>query len=661
MARPENFSAPLLLTRLSSAIELPCLSVTTLCIIVILAPATGASAMDVFVIPIASAAIPSALFKLSELAVVFLAANILTIAFSRGNDLEGYAIMQSPFTRQITLAWKIGRSGRIFRAVAVVAVVSLLALITFYNTLLWSLIDLSGPVRITTIQAGLNTDGFYPGRFWALNANESSTQDALLALILPGIGTGYYILSSPDAFQFNSSGAGLAFKNMTEMDIELYMEDGAYTTYQLLGNTAPDPTSCTAIPTTGGPYQILRRCAENATYGPTYNNTSGIYGPLDWGDLDGDRPSIYVSPESTYGLTGSIQLSSQGSAQAISRAYSDSVEGLWGQIALDDQVITFTNLYSSQTREFENVTAAEMSSICTKVLLLSNTTDEDFLHLFNLADSPASIQYLGYDPDTGVITKASIIKTTNISQYSNGNRRDIAFCAYAETRLSLLESGSVMLLPKYECQEQSFSQGIAGVETFSQCEDGGFNPTPPYTVRANIDASLVLAQPYAFKLAASQLVNSTIWDLTPSSLFYIMSSKVPQAYRINKSLGTRILYGKFYGYGILLVVLMFSPIGLAILATAAAWFLVEDTYFASLLECVSAYTDPATLTTERRRRPTKARYRQLTRVDRDDGIATIAFDDVEIFPNAAVEYHDQVAEAAKAVQSRLSLDSLQQE
>jgi hypothetical protein len=45
--------------------------------------------MPLFVIPVASSAVPSILFKIAELAVVFTVAQILALLLSLGNDLEG--------------------------------------------------------------------------------------------------------------------------------------------------------------------------------------------------------------------------------------------------------------------------------------------------------------------------------------------------------------------------------------------------------------------------------------------------------------------------------------------------------------------------------------------------------------------------------------------
>jgi hypothetical protein len=163
--------------------------------------------MALFVIPIATSAIPSVLFKLSELALAFIATQILAIAFSWRNDFENYAILQCPVPRQVIISFKIARSGRFGRALAILTIMAILVIITFYNTLLWSLIDLSGPLRVAKLETGLDLNDFYSGKFWALDVNVSSTQDELISQIVPGIGSGYFILSNPQAFRFEPNAA----------------------------------------------------------------------------------------------------------------------------------------------------------------------------------------------------------------------------------------------------------------------------------------------------------------------------------------------------------------------------------------------------------------------------------------------------------------------
>lgn len=62
--------------------------------------------MHLFVIPVATSANPSILFKISELAVDFTIMQILALLLSLGSDLEGYAIVQSPPLRRLVLSWK---------------------------------------------------------------------------------------------------------------------------------------------------------------------------------------------------------------------------------------------------------------------------------------------------------------------------------------------------------------------------------------------------------------------------------------------------------------------------------------------------------------------------------------------------------------------------
>src|ERR1700722_5922431 len=139
--------------------------------------------MALFVIPLATSTIPSILFKLSELALAFTAAQALAIAFSWRNDFESHAIQQCYLPRQAFVLFKMARAGRVRQPLALIAILAVLVLITLYNTLLWSLIGLSGPLRVAKSDAGLRVNDFYSGKFWAFNVNASSSQDTLLAQI----------------------------------------------------------------------------------------------------------------------------------------------------------------------------------------------------------------------------------------------------------------------------------------------------------------------------------------------------------------------------------------------------------------------------------------------------------------------------------------------
>jgi hypothetical protein len=581
--------------------------------------------MPLFVIPVSSSTIPSILFKISELALALFVTNVLTIVFSLTNDFESYSILQSPILRQVAISMKIARTGRIGRALTLYAVLAILLIIGFYNTLLWSLIDQSGPLHVTNFDTALSVDDYYSGRFWGFEVNGSVTQEHLLARIIPSIGSGYAILSSPRAFRFNPNTGHLPLYNITENSIYLNMTAGAYTQVVLMANNAEG--NCTQDLTQK--YAFLQRCARDSDDG-------GLDAAIDWDNVNRGRVDIYVSPPGTEGLTGDMALTPQGSTQFISTTYADSVEGMWGQMALDQQVLTFTHLYYSQTREYTDVGDPAISPTCTKVLALSNTTQKEMIELFSSRNGPASVNYHRYDPQTGVIYDSALFKTSNLSSTAGGDRGNLTFCTYSETRLSLLPTGNVMELPGYQCQAQSYTQGTNGVENWSQCDDGGFGDVPPYKVRANVDASIVLSQPYAFRLPKDQLASREVWDLIPKSTFYIATVNVPEAYDIDTSTGHRVLYGRFYGYSTRLAILMFLPLLLALVACIAAWIVVEDAYFAGLLECFSAYTDPsstakASSKSDNGRYPTRARYRRLTRARKaGNSPVRVAFDGVNI-------------------------------
>ncbi|KAI6777803.1 uncharacterized protein J7T54_002839 [Emericellopsis cladophorae] len=183
----------------------------------------------------------------------------------------------------------------------------------------------------------------------------------------------------------------------------------------------------------------------------------------------------------------------------VSQGFADKAEGVWGQVALDDHVVTFTHQRFTQNRDYARMGAA---STCRKVMDLLGMTPEEVVAHFTQAERHAKYYYLGYDESTGVILDATLAKSMNISTTTGGTRRkEIAYCGYFETRMTLGASANLRSLPSCDCEEQSEVVGMRGVETFSQCEDGGFSATGIYSVQANVDASFLLAQPLAYGLA----------------------------------------------------------------------------------------------------------------------------------------------------------------
>jgi len=576
--------------------------------------------MALFVIPVASSALPSILFQISELALAFLIGQLLALSFSRSNDLESYAIMQASPLRRLVLSWQLSQAGRRPKACAVLLITALLVTITFYSTLLWSLIDVSGHVRVATTGAGIQSSGFQSSRFWGFNVNSTTTKEQLLLQILPNIGAGYRVLSAEDAFAFQPGSSKLTFTKLTSGYVNFTLGNGAYATFGLVGNTDPS-FGCRA--TTNTSNVVVRRCSRNST---SYGEES-----YDWADLYRSRPVITVSPAGTSGLTGDIDLFARNTVRQLAVSYADAAEGLWAQIALDDQVITITNVYRSQTREYVDAANPAVSSTCLKVLGMTSTTSNEMIDLFKSVTGRSSIQYIHYDEQTAVITQAALSKTSNLTSTAAEDRRrhHIVYCSYSETRLSLVDSGGVLKLPKYQCEEQSQSEGVDGVETFSQCEDGGFSSPGPYAVRANVDAAFLLAQPYAFRLRPEELASPGLWELVGQSLFYVAATNIPQVYSFGAAGGT-ILYGKFYGYSTALMVLMVVPVALALLVAAPTLLLTRGAFSASLLETFSAYTDPAA--SGARVRPGNEKYRRLALVGEGGHATALAFDKTEVGP-----------------------------